>query len=963
MSYRMAGIWLAMALFGPLGLRAQQHYSYSITTEQGLPSREVYRIVQDSDGFLWIGCNAGLFRYDGVEFRLFRNKKQTGRSVSNLAFDREGRLWCGNFSGQVFRVEGDSLRMVTDWSKYDSQFPEFRFDGKDNVWLTSDDGAHRLAVNGQDHRAAFFPEKEATGHTATSSLDIAPDGRVIVFCPFMGFFIADGENAEWLTVRSPTELPLEARVYFARRSNRLYAFVIPNESDVCHELAFDGERMQHVKSHPVRNRINRIATDELGRIWVSTNGGAYQIDRPETVLMAGDRISDVFLDREGTLWLTSLERGIHAIPSLEISYFGKDGSAGNDAHLTTLCRALDGRILLGHFNGRISRLTEQGELAQVLPADPNRHRRAEHIQADTDGRLTIARGPLTTVSPTGTVSENDIGGNLKDFRTLPNDTLLMANVEGLMLMHRDNRDASQRTMLRKGRCQKVAVGKDGTLWAACRDGLFSVQSPHQWQPVKWNGTRIYGTDLREDDSGGVWVGTISEGVFHFKENGETVHLSAENGLTTNETHAIFITSDTLWIANNRGLDRVVGTEVTFFGLQDGLEVNETNALLIDRGSVYLARHDGLVRFPTSLNPTNTAPPRLHLTAVMARDSALSADAMPLLTHDLNDLRITLAVAAFRSRGNTLVRYRLLGLDTAWAETIGNRADIRYNALAEGDFTFEAYALNEDGIRSAETIVLTFTVLPPFYRTWWFYLLCALVIAGTVAAFFSWRIRRIRERAALEHEAVSSRLTALKAQMNPHFLFNALNSIQELILQRDVANGLKYLGKFSSLTRQILDISGRDEVTLRTEIEMLTDYLELEKLRFGDSFAFEMHVSDEIDPEGILIPPMLIQPYVENALKHGLLHRQTDRRLSVSFSIYGEMLNVTVRDNGIGRKAAGEIAQRQSGHRSFSTSATARRLKLLRTEGGAHGSVEVLDLTEGDLAMGTEIHLLIPVQLA
>jgi hypothetical protein len=326
--------------------------------------------------------------------------------------------------------------------------------------------------------------------------------------------------------------------------------------------------------------------------------------------------------------------------------------------------------------------------------------------------LTIARGPLTTVSPTGTVSENDIGGNLKDFRILPNDTLLMANVEGLMLMHRDNRDASQRIMLRKGRCQKVAVGKDGTLWAACRDGLFSVQSPHQWQPVKWNGTRIYGTDLREDDSGGVWVGTISEGVFHFKENGETVHLSVENGLTTNETHAIFITSDTLWIANNRGLDRVVGTEVTFFGLQDGLEVNETNALLIDGGSVYLARHDGLVRFPTSLNPTNTAPPRLHLTAVMARDSALSADAMPVLTHDLNDLRITLAVAAFRSRGNTLVRYRLLGLDTAWAETIGNRADIRYNALAEGDFTFEAYALNEDGIRSAETIVLTFTVLPP-----------------------------------------------------------------------------------------------------------------------------------------------------------------------------------------------------------------------------------------------------------
>jgi ligand-binding sensor domain-containing protein/two-component sensor histidine kinase len=938
---------------------AQQSYSYPITTEQGLPSREVYRIVQDSDGFLWIGCNAGLFRYDGVEFRPFRNAGQTGRSVSNLAFDREGRLWCGNFSGQVFRVEGDSMRMVTDWSKFDSQFPVFRFDENGHVWLTSDDGAHRLAVNGEDHRAAIFPEKEATGQSATASLDIAPDGRVIVFSPFRGFFIVDGENAAWLAVKSPTEPPLEARVYFARRAGKLHAFLIPNGSDVCHELAFDGEKMQHVRSHPIRSRINRIATDAIGRVWVSTNAGAYQMDRPETVLMAGDRISDVFLDREGTLWITSLESGIHAIPSLEISYFEKEGNARNDAHLTTLCRAPNGQILMGHFNGRISRLTEQGDLAEVLPADPNRHRRTERIHVDADGRMTIARGPLTTVSPTGAVSENDIGGNMKDFRLLPGDSLLMANVEGLMLMHRENRDVTQRTMLRKGRCQKVALGKDGTVWAAFRDGVFKGESPRQLTPVEWSGTRVYATDLREDGSGGVWVSTISEGIFHFKENGETVHVSVENGLTSNETHAIFPASDTLWIANNRGLDRVVGTEVVFFGLQDGLEVNETNDMLVDVGNVFLATHDGLVRIPTSLNPVNTAPPRLHLTAVMARDSTLSAEAMRVLTHDLNDLRITLAVAAFRSRGTALVRYRLLGLDTAWAEAIGNRADIRYNALPEGDFIFEAYALNEDGIRSAETIVLTFTVLPPFYRTLWFYLLCALVIAGAVAAFFSWRIRRIRERAALEHEAVSSRLTALKAQMNPHFLFNALNSIQELILQKDVANGLKYLGKFGSLTRQILETSGRDEVTLQTEIDMLTDYLELEKLRFGDSFVFGMHVSDDIDPEGILIPPMLIQPYVENALKHGLLHRQTDRRLSVSFSSDGEMLQVTVRDNGIGRRAAGEIEKRQSGHRSFSTSATAKRLELLRTESGAHGSVEILDLTEKGMAMGTEVRLRIP----
>ncbi len=954
-------LWLVLCCIASASI-AQRPYSYSITPEQGLPSREVYRIVQDADGYLWIGCNAGLFRYDGLEFRPFRNTKQTGRALSNLAFDREGRLWCGNFTGQIFRVEGDSLRLVTDWSKFDSQFPDFRFDTQGNVWLTSDDGAHRLDADGEQHRAAIFPAEQGVISKATASLDIAPDGRVIVFSPFNGFFIAEENNANWLAIQSSAQLPLEAWVFFARKAGKLHAFLIPNGSDVCHELQFDGKKMLHVRSHPVRSRINRIASDARGRVWVSTNAGAYEIDRPETVLMAGDRISDVFLDREGTLWLTSLESGIHAIPSLDIRYVGKESAGLTDSHLSALGSDRKGGIILGHFTGVVSLLMENGRSEQILTAYPNHHRRTEQIQVDEDGSMLIARGPLTTLSASGIFSESDIGGNMKDFRITGGDSLLMANVEGLMLMHRDNHDAAKRIMLRRGRCQKVALGENDHVWAAFRDGLFHGSNPYQLAPLLWNGSRVYATDLCEDGNGGVWAGTLSDGVFHVTKKGETRHFSTKNGLSGNEVYAICAVGDTLWVANNRGLDRMVGSEVAFFGLQDGLEVNETNAMLVDGGRVFLATHDGLVIVPTATDPVNRTPPRLHLTAVTARDSTLSPALTNILTHDLSDLHITLHVASFRSRGTAVVRYRLLGIDTTWTAATGSRADIRYNALPEGDFTFEAYALNEDGIRSMETIVLPFTVLPPFYRTWWFYLLCAFLIAGSVAVFFSWRIRRIRERAALEHEAVSSRLTALKAQMNPHFLFNALNSIQELILQKDVANGLKYLGKFGSLTRQILETSGRDEVTLQTEIDMLTDYLELEKLRFGDSFVFEMKVADGIDPEDILLPPMLIQPYVENALKHGLLHRQTDRRLSIFFSMEGEMLHVTVRDNGIGRKAASEITKRQSGHRSFSTSATAKRLDLLRNGHGEHGSVEILDLMENGIAIGTEVKMRIPVQM-
>jgi LytS/YehU family sensor histidine kinase len=291
--------------------------------------------------------------------------------------------------------------------------------------------------------------------------------------------------------------------------------------------------------------------------------------------------------------------------------------------------------------------------------------------------------------------------------------------------------------------------------------------------------------------------------------------------------------------------------------------------------------------------------------------------------------------------------------------MGNRTEVLFSALPPGNYIFEAVAMNEDGVPSLERISLPIFIAQPYWQTWWFLGLMLLLVAAIVSGLFMLRIRQIRRKAALEKQVAVSQLTALKAQMNPHFLFNALNSIQELILQKDVANGLKYLGKFGSLTRQILETSGQEQVTLQAEVDMLSNYLELEKLRFGDSFSYTLDISADIEPEGLMIPPMLIQPYVENALKHGLLHRQTDRRLSITFRMEGEMLNVTVTDNGIGRKAAGEIVQRQSGHRSFSTKATAKRLELMITQSGAHGRVEIMDMTENGVALGTEVHLRIP----
>jgi tetratricopeptide (TPR) repeat protein len=220
-----------------------------------------------------------------------------------------------------------------------------------------------------------------------------------------------------------------------------------------------------------------------------------------------------------------------------------------------------------------------------------------------------------------------------------------------------------------------------------------------------------------------------------------------------------------------------------------------------------------------------------------------------------------------------------------------------------------------------------------------------------------REMKIRQQQA-ELERSESELKAIKAQMNPHFIFNALNSIQEMFFIGDKRLANEHLGKFSQLTREVLRASGKRLISLSEEIDMLTKYLELEGLRFESDFTFSISVNDENVADDIMLPPMLIQPYVENSIRHGLLHKQGKKSIRVSFVFDEENkhLSCVIEDNGVGRTAAAEINMgRKQLHESFSTSANAKRLELLN-----QNRDEKIGVQYEDLAKGTKVSILIPV---
>ncbi len=220
------------------------------------------------------------------------------------------------------------------------------------------------------------------------------------------------------------------------------------------------------------------------------------------------------------------------------------------------------------------------------------------------------------------------------------------------------------------------------------------------------------------------------------------------------------------------------------------------------------------------------------------------------------------------------------------------------------------------------------------------------------------------RIEIEQKATESELKALKSQMNPHFMFNALNSIQEQFMFGDKALANEQMGNFTYLTRQILTVSGKKRISLATEVEILNKYLELEKMRFSTDFRYEIKLSHKIDEDYHQIPPMLIQPFVENAIKHGLLHKQGDKKLSIIFDLdeTEENLICTVEDNGIGRaKSAMMKTKQKQQHESFSTSATEERLRLLSSQLNSKDLVNYQDLINNEQqAVGTLVTVKIPI---
>ena len=338
-----------------------------------------------------------------------------------------------------------------------------------------------------------------------------------------------------------------------------------------------------------------------------------------------------------------------------------------------------------------------------------------------------------------------------------------------------------------------------------------------------------------------------------------------------------------------------------------------------------------------------------------------------LGYKQNFFSVKYSAKAYTMPRDVRFRYRLKGFDE-WSETTGRRF-ANYTNVPGGDYVFELQAANNEGIWNSKILELPIYVGTAFWRTWWFRIGLALVAVLAGYWLYRYRVEQVKKKQKLksdyEKKLANVEMSALLAQMNPHFLFNSLNSIDSYIIRNESKRASEYLNNFARLMRLILQNSRSNYISLKDELEALELYMQMESLRFKNKFCYSIAVEGDIDTGAVVIPPMLIQPYVENAIWHGLMHKSngTEGLVKIYISKNEDDLECVIEDNGIGRKKAAEIKeQKQTNHkRSMGMQITQDRIEIINKLYNLNASINIDDMEDDKgNAKGTRVKLTIPV---
>jgi len=746
-------------------------------------------------------------------------------------------------------------------------------------------------------------------------------------------------------------------------SNSLQVTLMPEPGFL--EVDMDFNLVDTFNTSGLNNR--RVFKDRQSNYWVSTiDNGVYFVSANSRNAQTftyknNNRILELEGNNKGQLFISTASGEVYFLSDEKLKPLITNGAIGRNIHGLALSK--EEKLFMGGENGFVKM-----DISNEIEKDNYRSLLDDNIQ-DSE-KLKKWKLQNRSIIPfwwyrNAKKIEWNQRANFNELWFSNNDYVGVVDYSDRLKPKADIIFKSAIKAITFGENNEVWIGGSGGVWKIIDHESIGMQKVHE------NFSRNI-NDLEVDTNNILWAATdgYGSGVFGYRNDSIYKIPFSENAVIND----LFIDEEGyLWVGTDRGLQqyeidpnnykeqKLVRTYTT----NDGIVSREINAVFVDEKYIYVGTNKGLTRIDKFGKYKDDSPPKVYIKDIWINGEPQKIKNKFKLDHKQNELKIDFVALSYKSLGNINYEYQLEGADQGWQST-QNRT-IRYPDLRPGVYTFRLKAIDISN-RTGELLEpISFEIQAPIWRRTWFQLSLAILLGIIGWYAYKSRIQKIKERETkrlrYEKKVSELELRALQSQMNPHFVFNALASIRYFIQEKQTDEAGDYLARFAKLMRIFLESSKKQFVTLEDELNLIRLYVEMEQLRFEEKFKFNLIVEKSIDISITQIPTLLIQPFVENAINHGLFHKAGGGILNIKFRLVEEQLLICIiEDNGIGRVQAKKIrTQSIKGYKSRGMQIVDERLNVLEHMNGINVTIDIIDLENFKESLtGTRVTIKIPI---
>ncbi len=959
---------LFFVLFYAFTLSAQEPFLRKISFLEGMPSDVIYDMYVSKKGLLYLGTDKGLVSYDGVHFILYPFDENLSNSVNSIQEDENGVIYCKNFSNQIYFLSNDRLNLDKTFndliSKRELSVVEFSVLNKQKVLLTPNE----FYTFNKNKPALLFESKRQIDkndffHLAYNSLKneyyISSLQSILVF-------------KKYSLIK---EIETEQNQKILETHHGKVCFV--SKSDINAINVFG----KNINTNNLKTtNLNRLSSCG-SELWICTNDGILEVNTNKGIVenpfLSGKRISDIVIDKEGNHWISSLDNGLFFMPSLKLKNLSIKGvDEQKKPNFSRVRIAKNGHFFVATSTGCVFEFDENGK--QLLKYQSENKTEIEFITFHNDMIITSAGvfkignpNPISDIRMyLGKEVVIDRYGNFvmasstyagllaSDFKT---KIIIPENFEKYEIKKFGL--SANFLCLRERRARTVFYDKNTNIYyVAYNDDLYYYDKNGDENIIKLpNDDEIIVSEMLQHNDGSIWIATTQKGIVQIKNQKVVKHLTIKNKLSSNNCRRIEIDDETLWILNDKGIEtyNFKTSEVKNASANLCMKGITINDFIIKNDTIAFITNEGIFYTNKNFLDVNYVP-QFEFTGIWINRKKAAFKNDLALDYTQNNIQIDFRTIHYKSLGDYTYEYRFKNIDNKWNTITSDASNVKFSSLKSGNYVFQIRV--KYGDITSEIKELHFEIKKPFWLQWWFIILEILGVVFLVYLVNKRAVLRTKRRQEVKEQLALSQLTALRSQMNPHFMFNVLNSVQGLIYSNQKSKASEYLGKFSDLMRKILEASDKKEITVEKEFEMLDMYISLEKSRFDTDFEYKINLPTSIDLSQYVIPSMIIQPFVENAIKHGLMHKIGLKELKINGEIINEYWQFVIDDNGVGRAKAEKINKSFKNHKSFATNAIGSRISLINKVSSSKIEIMVEDkFSNTNEPLGTKITILIPVK--